>query len=182
MPTSQKSAQRNWLLIAGLLGATGLMSAVLSAQGPQPRVTAEIDNSQRVTVAGSHPPKASAEFDTGRVPADTKLESVSMVFNRSAAQDADLQALIAAQQDPGSPQYHKWLTPEEFGARFGMTDADISKAAFWLQQQGFAIDGSSRSKTRLSFSGTVQQVEAAFSTEMHYYTVDGEKHFFAPAA
>lgn len=181
MPTSQGMLQRNWLLGAGVLGATGLMSAVLLAQGPQPRIAAEIDNSQRVTIAGSRPPKASAEFDTGRVPADTKLQSVSMVFNRSAAQEADLQALIAAQQDPNSPQYHKWLTPEDFGARFGMTDADISKAAFWLQQQGFTIDGSSRSRTRLSFSGTVQQVEAAFSTEIHYYSMDGEKHF-APAS
>lgn len=180
MPRSQKSGQWNWLLIAGVLGATGLMSAVLWAQGPQARITAEIDNSQRATIAGSHPPRASAEYDTGRVPADTKLESVSMVFNRSAAQEADLQALIAAQQDPRSPQYHKWLTPDDFAARFGMTDADISKVAFWLQQQGFTIDGSSRSRTRLSFSGTVQQVEAAFSTEMHYYTVEGEKHF-APA-
>jgi subtilase family serine protease len=181
MPTSQKMSQPNWLLIAGVLGATGLMSAVLLAQGPQARIAAEIDNSQRVTIAGSHPPKASQEFDTGRVPADTKLQSVSMVFNRSAAQEADLQTLIAAQQDPSSPQYHKWLTPEEFAARFGMTDADISKAAFWLQQQGLTIDGSSRSKTRLNFSGTVQQVEAAFSTEIHYYTMDGEKHF-APAS
>ncbi len=105
---------------------------------------------------------------------------MSIVFNRSAAQEADLQALIAAQQDPNSPQYHQWLSPEQFGARFGMAQADLDKVQTWLQQQGFAIDSVARGRNMIRFSGTAGQVEQAFQTQMHYFKTDGETHF-APA-
>lgn len=112
--------------------------------------------------------------------ADAKLSGMSIVFNRSATQQADLEALIAAQQDPASPLYHQWLGPEQFAARFGMAQSDIDKVQSWLQQQGFSIDSVARSKNLIRFSGTVGQVEQAFQTQMRFYAVEGEKHF-APA-
>jgi subtilase family serine protease len=124
---------------------------------------------------------ARAEYDTGRVPSATQLQGIDLVFSRSAAQEADLQSLLAAQQNPVSPLYHHWLTPDQFAVRFGVADADIAKVQFWLQQQGFKVEGSSRSKDRISFSGTAQQVESAFATELHYYNVDGKQHY-APSA
>ena len=63
------------------------------------------------------------------MPADTMLKGMSIVFNRSAAQQADLEALIAAQQNPASPLYHQWLTPDQFAARFGMAQSDIDEGA-----------------------------------------------------
>jgi subtilase family serine protease len=111
------------------------------------------------------------------MPADTRLEGISIVFNRSAAQEASLQALIAAQQNPASPQYHQWLSPDQFAARFGMADADLSKVQNWLEQQGFSIDSVARSKNAIHFTGTVRQVETAFQTEMHLYKINGTQHF-----
>jgi subtilase family serine protease len=137
----------------------------------------EIADAQRMVVPGTHSPLARAEFEAGRVPASTKLEGMTIVLGRSASQEADLQRLLAAQQDPNSTQYHKWLTADEFAARFGVAEADAAKVEFWLQQQGFALQGRSRSNNRIQFSGTVQQVESAFGTEMHYYQVAGTKHF-----
>ena len=121
-----------------------------------------------------------ARFDAGRMPSDTRLNGMTIVFNRSAAQEADLQALLAAQQDPASPLFHKWLTPEQYAARFGMSQADIDSVSLWLQQQGFSVDSVARSKNMIHFSGNVGQVEMAFQTQMHYFNVDGAKHF-APA-
>src|SRR5262249_18428094 len=109
------------------------------------------------------------------------LHGMSIVFNRSARQESDLQALIAAQQTPGSPLYHQWLTPDQFATRFGMTDPDLAKVESWLEHQGFSIDGVSRSRYRIRFSGTAGQVAAAFATELHHYDLNGESHF-APAA
>ncbi len=177
MPTLLKSIQTKSRLAAGSLAATLLLSTALLAQTPRPRITTEIDDSQRAIVPGTHPPMARPEFDAGRVPARTKLEGITIVFSRSSAQEADLQSLIAAQQDPASPQYHQWLTPNEFAARFGVADSDVAKVQFWLQQQGFSVDATSPSKTRLSFSGSVAQIESAFATEMHYYTVGATQHF-----
>jgi subtilase family serine protease len=130
-----------------------------------------------VPLAGSLHPRAQAQFDAGRVPADTKLNGISIVFSRSTAQQADLNALIAAQQDPASPLFHKWLNPDQFAARFGMAQEDLDKVQSWLEQQGFSIDSVARSKNLIRFSGTVGQVEQAFQTQMHYYKSDGEKNF-----
>lgn len=79
-------------------------------------------------------------MDAGRMPSEAKLNGVSIIFNRSAAQQAALEKLLADQQDPASPQYHRWITPEEFGARFGMAQSDIDKVQTWLEQQGLSVD------------------------------------------
>jgi subtilase family serine protease len=163
--------------IALAVAATVLFVGAAQAQTPQARIAGEIDNAERATLPGSHSPLARAEFETGRMPAGTPIAGISIVFKRLAEQEADLQALLTAQQDPGSPQYHKWLTPEEFAGRYGVADADVAKVEFWLQQQGFNLDGRSRSNNRIHFSGTAEQVEFAFGTEMHYYMLNGAKHF-----
>ena len=166
-----------------ILGAAILLlvGAGANAQQPEARITKEISSVERMALRGSRPLLARAENEVGRVPGGTRLQGVSIVFSRSEAQEADLQALLAAQQNPASPLYQHWLTPEEFGARFGLADADIATMTNWLEQQGFSVDGISRSKNQITFSGSVQQVEQAFGTELHYYKVDGERHF-APSA
>ena len=147
------------------------------AQKPSPRIRSEVNNSVVTTLTPSQQPLAQMQFDTGRMPSDMKLNGMSIAFNRSAAQQADLDALLAAQQDPTSPQYHQWLSPEQFAARFGMAQSDIDKVQTWLEQQGFSVDSVARSKNMVRFSGTVGQVERAFQTEMHYYGSSVEKHF-----
>ncbi|MGA2813461.1 MAG: protease pro-enzyme activation domain-containing protein [Candidatus Acidiferrum sp.] len=175
-----KAVCRTAPLLAGSLAAILLFAGSLCAQAPALRLSEKIDNSQRVVLPGSHPPMARPESDAGRMPSGTPLQGVGIVFSRSPGQEAELQTLLSAQQDPASPLYHKWLTADQFAARFGVADGDIAKVESWLEQQGFAIDGASRSKDRVTFSGTSDQVEAAFSTELHYYNTNGKKHF-APA-
>jgi subtilase family serine protease len=126
---------------------------------------------------GSLHPLAQPQFDAGRVPANTKLNGISIVFSRSEAQEADLKALTAAQQNPTSPLFHQWLTPDQFAARFGMAQSDLNKVQNWLLQQGFSIDSVARSRNLIRFSGNVNQVERAFSTQMRYYKVGGAQHF-----
>ena len=168
---------RKWLEFAGRLLAFSLFAISSAAQQPVARITAVVDDTQRTTVSGTHPVMARIEDDAGRLPPGNQLHGVGIAFSRTPAQEADLQALLTAQQDPTSTLYHKWLTPDEFGARFGLADADIAKVQSWLEQHGLTVESVSRSKNRISFSGTVAQVEAAFGTEMHYYHVNGETHF-----
>ena len=98
-------------------------------------------------------------------------------FGLSAAQQTELDALLAAQQDPKSPQYHQWLTQEEYGARFGMTDSDLSKVTGWLTSQGFTVKRVSKSRNAIYFGGKAWQVESAFHTQLHQYKLNGETHF-----
>lgn len=163
------------IVTIGSMLITGTLSAM--AQAPAPRLRAEISSSAVSPLKGSQHPLAQAQFDTGRMAADTRLQGMNIVFNRSAAQQADLETLMAEQQNPNSPLYHQWLNPDQFADRFGMAEADIQKVQTWLEQQGFAVDSVSRSRNSIRFSGNAGQVERAFQTEMHYYTVAGEKHF-----
>lgn len=166
-----------------LLGCMTLCAAtavIASAQKPEARIVGRIDNSSRVSLPGTRSAIAQAESDAGRMDGTTQLENMSIVFSRSAAQQTALDALIAAQQDPSSPRYHQWLGPDEFAAQYGASDADIAKVEQWLQTQGFTVNGVSRSRIEVSFTGTVAQVEAAFGTELHYFQ-NGEQKNFAPA-
>jgi hypothetical protein len=164
-------------LFAGWLAVCSFFTMSSWAQALKEPITSEINNSERAAIQGSHPPMARAQNEAGRVPGQTKLEGMSIVFRRTAVQEADLQVLIAAQQDPASPLYQKWLTPEEFAARFGVADADIAEVQLWLQQNGFSIEGISRSRNSITFSGTVEQAESAFATELHFYNVNDKKEY-----
>jgi subtilase family serine protease len=160
--------------------ALSLLSVSALAQQPAVRISRDTVNSDRVVISGSHSPKATLSGDLGAVSAETRLQGITLVFNRSEAQRSALEALIKAQQDRSSSSYHKWLTPDEFAARFGMADKDIAKVETWLEQQGFSIDNVSRSKDRIRFTGTAGLAETAFGTELHYYKSAG-KTSFAPS-
>jgi len=165
------------LRFCGMIAACVTVAGFVGAQAPRPRILSEINNSEQVALKGSQHPQAQPESDAGRVPADNRLSGITMYFNRTAAQQADLDALLESQQNPASPLYHQWLTPDEFAARFGMAQSDLDKVQNWLLQQGFAIDSVSRSRNAIRFSGTVGQVESAFGTQMHFFAAGGIKHF-----
>lgn len=166
-----------WLRVSRWLVPCFLAAVPLIAQTVPTRIHSEIDGADRATLQNSLHPLAQARFEAGRVAPGTRLEGISLVFNRSTAQQADLQALLAAQQNAASPLYHQWLTPTQFAARFGMAPSDLEKVKSWLQQQGFSVDWVARSRNMIRFSGNVGQVEAAFGTEIHYYNVNGTRHF-----
>ncbi|MDR3793015.1 MAG: protease pro-enzyme activation domain-containing protein [Terracidiphilus sp.] len=167
-------AVRKYVSAAILLfaGCTALV-----AQTVADRVLQEINPQSTVRLAGSANPHALARNDAGRLPGGTRIAGVTLHFAPTAAQQAELDALVEAQQTPGSAYYHQWLTPEQYAARFGISDSDLVKIESWLEQQGFSIDRVSTSRTSISFSGTATQVESAFGTELHRYTVNGETHF-----
>lgn len=179
MQTAAPLYRQSRLRICGIVAAGFLAAGALFAQSP--RIHTAINSSETAVLKGSQHPLANPQYDTGRLPGGTRLNGVTLYFSRSAAQDADLNALLAAQQDPKSPQYHRWLTPDQFAARFGVAQSDIDKVQAWLQQQGFSIDSVMRSRTGIRFSGTVAQVESAFQTQMHTYQVGGQTHF-APSS
>jgi Pro-kumamolisin, activation domain/Bacterial Ig-like domain (group 3) len=143
----------------------------------QDRITQPIESANAVPLTGSVHPQARTEYDTGLVDNAKVLQGMTINFKRSAAQEASLQALLAAQQEPSSPSYHKWLTPAQFGQQFGMSAADLAQVSAWLQQEGFTVTSTAQSGNSIGFSGSVASVEKAFQTQIHNYTVNGETHF-----
>ena len=168
--TLQRQLQVSCLFICAALAACLIAAPALNAQSAAPRIAAEISSSELAQLPGTRHPLAQPQFDAGRVPGNTRLTGMSISFKISPAQQADLDGLIAAQQDPTSPLFHQWLTPDQYAARFGMAQSDLDKVQGWLLQQGFSIDSVARSRDMIRFSG-------AFSTEMHYYNAEGQRHF-----
>jgi pro-kumamolisin-like protein len=163
-------------IVCGLL----LFSAARTfaqASGAVSRITQPVVESQRIVLRGNTHPLARQEFDRGAAPADLPLERMLLVLKRSPAQEAALAKLLAEQQDRSSPNYHRWLTPSQFGQLFGVSDEDIQKITSWLGSHGFVIDSVSNGRQLITFSGTAGQVEEAFHAPIHRFVVNGEEHW-----
>jgi subtilase family serine protease len=153
------------------------MAATLTAQTARPnRIAQGASAGGMVTVKGTVHPLAKQATDLGAVNSQIKLDQITLNSNLSAAQQKDLDTLLAAQQNPKSSLYHHWLTQEQYGARFGLTDADLKAVTSWLTSQGFAVTGVSKSRNSIHFSGQVWQVESAFHTQMHRMELNGQEH------
>ena len=135
-----------------------------------------MDEAQLVTLAGNVHPLARAEFDRGAAEPETRLERMLLLLKPAAASQAALDALVESQQDPRSKNFHKWLTPAQFGARFGASAVDGSRVEEWLRRHGFTVDEVAAGNRLVIFSGTAEQVAEAFHTEMHRYRVAGVEH------
>ena len=123
----------------------------------------------RFELHNSVPARATAERWMRAADPDEALE---MSVTLRLRQPDDLAALIAAQQDPASPDYHRWLTPDEFAARFAPSADDYTRVVDWLQRQGFVVRPKV-SATRIDFGGTVVRVEGSFGVRMNHYAHRG---------
>ena len=158
------------IVFAAILGAGRAMAQTS-------RITQNVDNRVRTVLTGHMHPKALASNDQGRVAPSLAMSYITLRLAPTAAQQADLENLLAAQQTPGSPDYRRWLTPEQYAQRFGVSDADVSQITQWLQQQGLQVISVARGRNWIAASGTAAQVEAAFQTEIHSHLADGETHY-----
>ena len=86
-----------------------------------------------------------------------------------------LNELLADQQNPNSPRYHQWLTPQEYTSRFGVTQQEYEKVARWLTREGFAVSGGSPRDGYLRFSGSVLTIGRAFNTRLMKFNASGSK-------
>jgi uncharacterized protein (TIGR03437 family) len=143
----------------------------------QDRIAGSIDASRKTPVRGAAPGLARAEFDRGPVDPSRKLGYVTMHLAPSAAQQAELETLLEQQRDPASPNYRKWLAPEQFAERFSASRGDIAKVAQWLESEGLTVERQSRGRNWIAFSGTAAAVGRALQTEFHRYVIHGEEHF-----
>ncbi len=166
--------------LAALVCASPLVAqttAVATSARPSVRVTQKVDNAVRTSLAGTRPAFVDHNAIGARLSSSKMLSHLRLVLTSSADQETALQQLLGEQQDKTSPNFHKWLTPETFGTSFGPAQADIAKVTAWLTDQGMSVDSVSKSGRIVTFSGTVGQVEAAFTTKINAVQVNGQAHF-----
>jgi len=152
-----------------------LVATIASAQKPA-HITQVVDDNAVKVLSGSTHPLATPANDVGRVDGSLPMNRIMLLLRPSGDQEAALTRFINHQSDKDSPQFHQWLSPEEFGARFGPAPEDIDKVTGWLHSNGFTVNSVARGKQWIEFSGTAAQVESTFHTEIHQYLVKGEMH------
>ena len=177
--------------MSGRRGASFFFSLMMMMGGPiaycglpaygqsrvQDRIVEDIDTSSTAIVKGSVHPLANVWTDQGTVSPSFPMEHVTIIFKRTNEQRAVLNALLERQYDPASPDYHRWLSPEQFADRFGLSENDVKKIVAWLENQGFTVSEIGRNRSYVTFTGSAGQVETSLHTSIHHYNVNGRLYY-----
>src|SRR3984957_9868644 len=163
-------------IVLALILLCAVEAGAQSAQVPA-RITPPLDETSLVTLHGNTHPLARDEFDQEAAGPSLTMKLMLLILQRSPDQESTLGQLLQQQQDNSSPNYHKWLTPEQFGVQFGPAPQDIQSITTWLESHGFQVAGASRGGILIEFSGTAGQVQQTFHTQIHKYAVNGEEHY-----
>jgi hypothetical protein len=171
------------LLVMSCVAVTAQTPAVQTtvaqvAQVPA-RVSQAADDQRLVALKGNVHPLARPEFDRGPVSDSQLANRMVLVLKRSQEQEAALRQLLDDQQSKSSPNYHTWLTPQQFAKQFGPADSDIQAITDWLTSHGFNGIKVGAGRTTIEFSGNIGQVRNAFHTDIHHFQVNGEAHMAA---
>jgi hypothetical protein len=140
-------------------------------------ITKPFDETQLVSLQGRGSALLKGAKDLGAVDPSQPTGRLLLVLKRSPEKEADLQEFLQELHLPQSANYHQWLTPASFGARFGVADSDVSQLKGWLGSHGLSVAKVSAGKSTIEFSGNVGQVNEAFHTSIHSYNVNGVTHY-----
>jgi hypothetical protein len=173
-----------WMGPLALLVSVMLLSIPVFAQDSSddcsflevPRVSQTVNDEVRTPLEGGVHRLARAEFDVGRVDDNLSMEHIILMLRRSPEQELALITHIDEMHNPNSPRFHQWLSAEQFGACYGVADADAAAVSAWLESYGFRIDTVPAGKMSIIFSGTAGQVRDAFHTEIRRLNVNSQQH------
>lgn len=138
------------------------------------RIAGAIDGNQLVRMPGRAPFQGQPQYDRGAVDSSFRLTYITLYAKPAPSAKQALDSLLALQQDRFSPEYRRWLTPEEYADRFGLNPADFERIAAWLESQGFTVRYKARGRDWIAFSGTAAQVARTFQTEIHVYEISSQ--------
>ena len=162
------SGLRTFVTLSASIACLNILNAQTS------RLAGRIDDTRRVRLAGRVHPQARPENDLGAVDAAQPMPTMTLVLKPGDGQA--LTQLLQDQQDPSSPNFHKWLTPEQYASSFGASASDVDQIVAWLKSQGFQVANVAKSRTFITFNGAAEQAQNAFKTPIHRFRVNGENH------
>src|SRR5580700_8047139 len=140
-------------LAATSVAFSGAVAQVASSH--QALVTQPVNDRVLTTLRGNTRPEAlNPENDRGMVADSLPLNHMLLLLKRPVALQRELDELVQEQNEPGSANYHRWLTTEEFGSQFGAAPSDIAKVTEWLDGHGFTVNQVYPNHMVIDFSGT----------------------------
>lgn len=172
-----RSTVRGWMFFLNFALVLAIPTqAQMQSQPTRRLITQSIDERKLVRVEGNTRPEATAANDRGHVTDTMPMEHMLLQLRRPPELESALDNLIGQMHDPDSESFHKWITADEFGKKFGLAQGDIAAITQWLQSHGFQINVVYPNRTLIDFSGTAGQVREAFHTEIHFVAAHGMMH------
>jgi subtilase family serine protease len=130
------------------------------------------------TLPGHVPEVARRLSAKGNLPATNRLNLALGLPLRDAKGVDDFLAQI---YDPASPNYHQYLTPEQFTARFGPTEADYAAVTAFARRNNLTVTATHANRLLLDVSGSVEDIQKAFHVTLRTYDHPAEaREFYAP--
>ena len=132
----------------------------------------------RQVLQGHIPAAVSQLQPLGSLPATNRLSlAIGLPLPNEQALDSFLHALY----DPSDPNFHQYLTPEQFAERFGPTEADYQALAAYMTSNGLAVTATHPNRVVLDVSGSVADIERVFHVTLRTYQHPVENRtFYAP--
>lgn len=172
-----KTKKRAWRdLVSSILFAGLSCTAAQVLAAAEPMITQRLDPGLTVALSGNTRPEANAGNDRGRVNDNKVFEHMQLQLHRSARSEAALKRFIASLHDVNSPNYHQWLSAQQFGATYGAAASDLAAIQSWLTKSGLRVNFVHANNMVIDFSGSAGQIRSAFKTEMHRFNVKGVEH------
>ncbi len=159
------------IALLGLIVVCSVAVASGSVSGP----------AARYNLQALHVPKAITSGQAGFVAALPASQHLKLAINLPVRNQADLDDLLQQLQDPNSPNFHKYLSVDEYTERFGPTQADYNEVVSWAQEKGFTVTNVAPNRRLVDVDGTVDVINHAFNLNMGSYQHPTEnRQFFAP--
>ncbi len=141
--------------------------------------------SPRVAAAAPRAPRASSVSELAREATDIGSlapdEMHRIVVGLVPRDPAGLEAFLEDVQNPASPNYHHFLTQDEYNARFAPAAEDEQAVVAHLEANGLAVTGRFPNRLLVAASGSVTAIERAFGVQLRAVQFRGRRHFAAQA-
>jgi subtilase family serine protease len=128
----------------------------------------------RVTIPGNVAP---ALQDAAYVSHNDPNGVLTIVVGLKRHNEAEFADLLDRLYDADSPDYHRWITPADFLAKFSPSQADIDAARQHLESHGLTVKRVSDNRVLVQATGTVAQIEEAFAININVYQLGTETHY-----
>ncbi|MGA9527899.1 MAG: S53 family peptidase [Terriglobales bacterium] len=110
---------------------------------------------------------------------EDETKQIKVTYWLTQRDKANFDEQVRQMYDPTSPNFHKWLTPSEYKARFAPTDADMAIVRRHLAANNLKVVSTDKFNHAVTATGTVRDVERAVGVQINRVLINGEEHRMA---
>lgn len=157
-----------WKFLSVAPAAAALISLSGLAAGQQP-------------LHGNHVPQIVSSGEAKSLGAVSGNQHLKLAITLPLRNEAQLDALLKTIYDPQSPNFHHYLSADEFTSLYAPSQADYDAAVQWAQSQGFKVTRITSNRRLIDVDGSVDVIRNAFHIGLNTYTDDTRgRTFHAP--